>query len=344
MTTPHFLNAGDSGKVKGEDEHDGDLASADLEAECLARQKKERKELQAEIQKLKHTATKGDKRKKRDVLAQIAILEKDLDEKQQEELIQIHNEMKALKLTEMSQNVDATIDGDFVENSVVDIVPRISKSQKRRVYCLYLTQTWNCLRSGSYCLAKKAQKECELNERIRLEENEPSNRKIEENHFKQILDDRNLQMYTVPSDGNCLYASMVHQLSQNNIQTDVGSLREQVSFYMRQNVHDFLPFFVHEHSGDLFTHDEFTDYCSRVEETCEWGGQAELKALSDIFSACIEVVQADVPSHFIGLQFKDKLSIIVTYHKHAYGLGEHYNSVCLKVDSVECETDRQKNL
>lgn len=44
--------------------------------------------LVAEIQKLKHSVPKGDKKKKKEVTAQIALLEADLDQKQEEELQQ----------------------------------------------------------------------------------------------------------------------------------------------------------------------------------------------------------------------------------------------------------------
>lgn len=41
----------------------------------------------------------------------------------------------------------------------------------------------------------------------------------------------------------------------------------------------------------------------------------------------IEVIQANSPQLIIGEEYKDGPLITLTYHRHMYGLGEHYNSV-----------------
>lgn len=52
----------------------------------------------------------------------------------------------------------------------------------------------------------------------------------------------------------------------------------------------------------------------------------QLKALSQVLQLPIEVVQAESPSIIIGEE-NVKLPITLVYMLHAYGLGEHYNSV-----------------
>jgi OTU domain-containing protein 6 len=42
---------------------------------------------------------------------------------------------------------------------------------------------------------------------------------------------------------------------------------------------------------------------------------------------CIEVIQATGPSILVGEEYQDERQAILTFHRHMYGLGEHYNSV-----------------
>jgi OTU domain-containing protein 6 len=53
----------------------------------------------------------------------------------------------------------------------------------------------------------------------------------------------------------------------------------------------------------------------------------QLQALSEALSNPIEVLQAEGAPVVLGEQFRPKQPITLTYHRHAFGLGEHYNSV-----------------
>ena len=56
-------------------------------------------QLQAKIQSLKKTATKGDKKKKKEVTEEIAKLEASLDEKHQREILELNTEVKQKKIS-----------------------------------------------------------------------------------------------------------------------------------------------------------------------------------------------------------------------------------------------------
>jgi OTU domain-containing protein 6 len=70
----------------------------------------------------------------------------------------------------------------------------------------------------------------------------------------------------------------------------------------------------------------------------EWGGHIEIQAISASLRKAIFVYSADAPTIKMGEQFLDingddttgygtSLSPLrLTYHKHYYALGEHYNS------------------
>lgn len=52
----------------------------------------------------------------------------------------------------------------------------------------------------------------------------------------------------------------------------------------------------------------------------------QLRALSHVLKCCIEIIQATGPSVLVGEEYQDKKQAILTFHRHMYGLGEHYNS------------------
>lgn len=69
---------------------------------------------------------------------------------------------------------------------------------------------------------------------------------------------------------------------------------------------------------------------------------AQLRALAHILKRPIEVIQAKGPVIVAGEEYSEAKdnhhsSIVLTYHRHMYGLGEHYNSV---TEYVEVENDQ----
>lgn len=91
---------------------------------------------------------------------------------------------------------------------------------------------------------------------------------------------------------------------------------------MRSHCDEFAPFIGVESSSK-----EFEDYCHKVASpsSAEWGGQIELQALSQALDRSIAIHSADVPVLHMGGEKDDPIRI--TYHRHYYTLGEHYNSV-----------------
>jgi len=65
-----------------------------------------------------------------------------------------------------------------------------------------------------------------------------------------------------------------------------------------------------------------------VAHTATWGGQVELMALAKVIERPIEVFSATMPRVTMGDDFAGRgPTLRVAYHRHAFGLGEHYNSV-----------------
>ncbi|XP_045143543.1 deubiquitinase OTUD6B isoform X3 [Echinops telfairi] len=245
----------------------------DDEEQLMRRHRKEKKELQAKIQSMKNAVPKNDKKRRKQLVEDVAKLEAEMEQKHREELEQ-------LKLT--------------------------SKENKE----------------------KKAALEKEREERIAEAEieNLSGARQVESQKLAQMLAARQLEIKQIPSDGHCLYRAIEDQLKEQGGTVTVAALRRQTAEYMQSHVEDFLPFLTNPNTGDIYTLEDFGKYCDDVVNTAAWGGQLELRALSHILQTPIEVIQADSPPIIVGEEYK-KNPLMLVYMRHAYGLGEHYNSV-----------------
>lgn len=53
----------------------------------------------------------------------------------------------------------------------------------------------------------------------------------------------------------------------------------------------------------------------------------QLQVLSRVLKCPIEVIQATGAPYIVGSEFETIRKVILTYHRHIYELGAHYNSV-----------------
>ncbi|CAL1532307.1 unnamed protein product [Lymnaea stagnalis] len=110
---------------------------------------------------------------------------------------------------------------------------------------------------------------------------------------------------------------------------------------MRSHSDDFLPFLTNPDTGDMLTPEEFEKYCDKTANSPTWGGQIELRALSEVLKVPIEVLQADMQPLVIGEGIEGK-PLTVVYHRHVFRLGEHYNSVTPALQNDEDEDSTLK--
>lgn len=281
--------------------------------ELLAKQhRKEKKDLQAKIQSMKNAVPKNDKKRRKQLTEEIAKLEADLNQKHEEEFRKLKDDTD-VKACSQGEEVIYGIETLKVDGEDLEEVkqPRVTKAQKRR--------------------DKKAAQERERESRIAEAEvqNLQGVRHQEGLKLAQKLAQQQLQIKEISSDGHCMYRAIEDQLAQRSkpgITMSVKELRSCTADHMRNHSDDFLPFLTNPTTGDMYTTDEFEKYCSDVEHTAAWGGQLELKALTQVLHLPIEVIQADSPTIKIGEEY-DGDHITLVYMRHAYGLGEHYNSV-----------------
>lgn len=157
------------------------------------------------------------------------------------------------------------------------MMQRISKAQKRRDKKLF------------------EEKERELLVQAGEEENKNGPRILETKALTNILKARELQTYAIPSDGNCLFAAVKHQLVQNGKGFyEVEKLRSLTADYILQNK-DTLIFYMSNDDGEIYSDLEYENYCEQMRNTKAWGGQVEIQALSNVLKVPIEVLQATGP-------------------------------------------------
>ncbi|KAK5646058.1 hypothetical protein RI129_004522 [Pyrocoelia pectoralis] len=270
--------------------------------ELVKKHRQERKDLQAHIQALKKSIVKGDKKKKKEVTEAISKLEQELDARQSLELknVAVNDSLPSNDVTDVSN-------GDIAEETV-SAASKVSRAQKRRT--------------------KKETENKEREKRIAEEEqnHRQGPRVVELNTIKELLQNDGLQIFNIPADGNCLYCAVNHQLEvTGRVTSNVSKLRKLTASCIRENKEDFLPFMYNDDDDEVIDEDKFEKYCKDVANTKLWGGQLELTALSKVLKCPIKVIQASGPITIQDDKYEGS-PLILTYHKHLYRLGEHYNS------------------
>ncbi|KAL4589916.1 hypothetical protein LXL04_002828 [Taraxacum kok-saghyz] len=282
----------------------------------LSRHRKEITQLQNKEIALKKAAAKGSKAeqkaKKKQVEEQISQLTTDLKQKHLAQLATVGYASNNTTIKEDNIDILAkAIAGVSVTHQPV--YPKPTKSAKRK--------------------EKRAQEEAAREQRIQQEQsNIVSDKMVENEKLEKKLQPLGFTINEIKPDGHCLYRAVEHQLkTKSKSFYTFQELRKMVADYMRKNSADFLPFFLSETETDGDCHERFESYCNEVESTAAWGGQLELGALTHCLKKHIMIFSGSFPDVEMGKEYKCgeflDSSIVLSYHKHAFGLGEHYNSV-----------------
>ncbi|RID64795.1 hypothetical protein BRARA_D00043 [Brassica rapa] len=297
--------------------------------EVLARHRQEIKQLQNKETELKKAAAKGSKAeqkaKKKQVEEDISKLSAKLKEKQLKELASQGFSSTSSSSGNISKDETNEKKGDI--DTLVRAIAGVSitaqqehskpsKSVKRR--------------------EKRAKEEADREQRIKEEQsNVTSDRMVENQKLEKKLKPLGLTVSEIKPDGHCLYRAVESQLANLSgcaSPYTYQKLREMAAAYMRDHKTDFIPFFLSETESESESAEErFEKYCREVESTAAWGGQLELGALTHCLRKHIMVFSGSFPDVEMGKEYKsgNGSSLMLSYHRHAFGLGEHYNSVVL---------------
>ena len=214
--------------------------------------------------------------------------------------------------------------------------------------------------------AREAEKQRELQIQEDLANAGPSARVVESDRMKELyLDPNKLHIVEVPADGHCLYRAVAAQCDED---IDYRGIRKWNSWGVTHTLALFCVCFELRNSQILILHaellflqpcfcfasstpsggicadtlsshaeefapfaefdDSYEAYVGRVRSSADWGGQLELRALSQALHRRIVVYSANAPPLTMGCDIAtEDEPIRVSYHKHYYALGEHYNCV-----------------
>ena len=174
-----------------------------------------------------------------------------------------------------------------------------------------------------------------------------------------LLRPRALHVKEMVSDGHCLYRALYDQSRAHNLQRELAlndnappfmALRQLCAQYMRAHRDDFAPFMLAEDSDEPLSDAQWERYLTELvdEQRAVWGGHTEIVALSKVLQRPINIWSAQGKMS-VGEEFAaiapaaaapaastsspsaspspDSDALDISFHRHYFGLGNHYNSV-----------------
>lgn len=300
--------------------------------ELTARHKKEQRDLQSQVTQKKKGASKKTRKSVNDECAR---LEEDLKTRQAQELANSGDPGSTELANGNSENVDL-LDSfvpsndakaepelknlDLNEGDLRTIKEQHSASKQRKPNRQKVRLARRTAEQES--MAAEAAEEASILPDLKAREREKMMKEIKQ---------RGLIEMPVAANGHCMYLAMADQMKQLGLplrqdpESDRGPqlddykvVRHAAAQYIARHADDFAPFL--EESFDEFVH--------KVRDTGEWGGQLELLALAKTFNLRINVLQADGrPEQIEGDKAPGGPEAWLSYYRHGFGLGEHYNSL-----------------
>lgn len=302
-----------------------------LEIDLQHRHRKDIKEFQTKAASMKKSVPLTDKKRRKEILAEIEKLEKEMLDRHKRELDELNP--ASTQSTETAGEIEIVVES-IEKTRLSDSEEKAENRDKTEINEEASEELEG--KKLSRAQRRRLNKQAKIAS-MRAQEPKPdsskpitmSSRTVERIKIKKVLDDNGFRIIDIPSDGNCLFSSLCHQLMLNGVQQSVPSLRAATADLMRKHADDYRPFLVHHETGDSFTDSDFINYCDELEKTNAWGSQLELRAISKILRWPIRVLQADGPHVVIGDEFEseNKTPLTVVYLRHELCLGEHYNSV-----------------
>ena len=134
-----------------------------------------------------------------------------------------------------------------------------------------------------------------------------------------------LSLYDIAADGNCMFRSVAYAVD-GTAETH-RRYRRLAADHIAQRFDQFAPF-ITDDNGDPVSEGAAHAYVDKLADAdaadIVWGGHTELVALAAALDTQIQVVAADGD---IKVGDKDDRNIKIVFHRHLFGLGNHYSAV-----------------
>ncbi|KAL2264730.1 hypothetical protein VTJ83DRAFT_7240 [Remersonia thermophila] len=329
-----------------------------------ARHRKEQRDLQGRITNKKKNATKKTRKFVNDECAE---LERQLKERQEEELRRLlggGGEGEEEEEEEEENGVDG-VDGDGQSRQGPQPSSQVDGLAATLNGTHLSSSSGNASASPSQPgpkqkrnrqkerLARRAAEQLALAEAAANEAaNMTDHRAVEREAMQREFAQHKLKEVEIAPDGHCLFAAVADQLVRLGIPVSGGAreggeeqarpvpgykaVRKAAADYILGHADDYAGFLAAEEGGD----GGVEAYAARIRDTAEWGGQLELSALANAYGVEVRVVQGAGRVEVIRPstaadgegEGKERKTVWLAYYRHGYGLGEHYNSLRAETD------------
>ncbi|MCJ1471684.1 hypothetical protein MMC13_000324 [Lambiella insularis] len=287
--------------------------------ELRKKHREEQHVLQSRITQKKKAATKKTRKGVNDECAE---LERQLKERQKEELLEVTGE------DHTGDDDGATVQG--VEEIIHDgNAPEIAADHtllKSETEARAQSKKPN--RQKARLARRAAEQEAATAQAVVEAARLPDLREQERLVFSREFESRGLKENAIRPDGHCMYSAVADQLVSRgaSLVNDGMSLIKPDYRLVRLVAADFIT----KHPDDFspFLEEPVEDYIVKIRDTAEWGGQLELSALARAYNTDINVLQGDgrVEKITAGVGETEN-PLWLAYYRHSFGLGEHYNSL-----------------
>lgn len=306
----------------------------ETEDEIIARHRKEVKELVAKTTGMKKQATKGEKKKKKEIQKEIDQLEKELKQRHEVELSSLGSASKADDVEaspgdgdeEVVDDATALADELLAELALEEELqqgPEIKKSAENKQQQQQQSGPKRNRRKEKLAKRKEEQQKAydeAANEALSL----PDLRKIELENITLLCEKQKLVQHEIVADGHCLFASISDQLQlRHSIDRNVQQLRQEAAEYIASDPDTFVPFLFDEKTLSMR---DIKEYCDELVNTPIWGGDMEILALSKVFDCPVSIMFSGRSTMIINEEGSNP-ELKLVYYKHSFGLGEHYSSL-----------------
>lgn len=338
--------------------------------ELQARHRKELRDLQSQITQKKKSASK---KTRKGVNEECTTLERELKERQEQELGGIDGPANGVNEGKLDPNGNQAADDDLLASiaSAVFLEQKDPNSspntQSADLPTPTSTDTTTATKKPNRTKARLAKRAADAEAAVAQANAEASSlpdlKQHERTRMLSEFKKRGLVEKVVAANGHCMYSAVADQmrslgLGLDNEDEDDGHVHGDVhdigigSTASKSNGHtentgelrknDYKSVrrraasFISSHPDDFtpFLEELLEDYVHKISDTAEWGGQLELLALAKTYNLKIHVLQGDGRVEEIGSgSDMTRGEVWLAYYRHGFGLGEHYNSL-RKVDSA----------
>jgi OTU domain-containing protein 6 len=296
-----------------------------------------------------------------------AVKERELVERYTQQLTLVKEEQQSLEAVQGEETNEPTRSESPPNSCIVNVDEKAEKQRQRAEQ----KRAKNVMKR---CQAREAMQKKEYERLQALASIGPSAREVEMDRLKELyLEPNNLDIVEVPADGHCLFRAIAEQLN-NELMTTRRRYVEKYCYAEEEQDEDYEHIFMdykilrekcadalalHETTLAPFCEyeDSFQNYVARIRSSADaWGGHVELRALSQALNRTIIVYSASAPplimngvSSLTGEEEEEGVTLStlsastikeplrVSYHRHYYALGEHYNCVIVRKNAISNE-------